>query len=73
MTEPRTVTWECLLGPVTPLTVLAELHQRGVSVSQWTAEVWHSQAVHDAAQLAGVAYDDFAALVERELLFVTHG
>ena len=73
MTEPRTVTWEHLLGPMTPLTVLAELRDRGLHVSQWTAEVWRTQAAHDAARFAGIAYDDFVALVERELLFAAYG
>ena len=73
MTELRTVTWEHLLEPETPLTVLAEVRRRGLDAAQWADEVWRTGTVHDATRFGGVAYDDFVALVERELLFAAHG
>ena len=73
MPESMTVTWGCLLGPATPLTVLAEVRRRGLNATRWADEVWRTRTVHDAAHFAGVAYDDFVALVERELLFAPHG
>ena len=73
MTDLPAVTWTEVLGPRTPETVLAELRDRALHVSQWTAEVWRSRAVHDPARLDGLTYADFVALVEWELLFVAHG
>ena len=73
MTEPWTVTWERLLGPMTPLTVLAEVRRRGLDATRWADEVWRTRTVHDTARVAGVSYGDFVAMVERELLFAAHG
>ncbi len=73
MTHSTDGTWERVLGPLTPHLVLAELQCRHQDATWWADERWQQLSAHDPARLAGVGYDDFVALVEREILFAVHG
>ncbi len=73
MTDSTDGTWERVLGPLTPLLVLAELQRRHLDATRWADERWQRLSAQDHARLAGVRYDDFVALVEREILFAVHG
>ena len=73
MTHLTDGTWKRVLGPLTPQLVLAELQRRHLDATRWADERWWWLSAQDPARLAGVRYDDFVALVEREILFAVHG
>ena len=73
MTYSTDGTWERVLRPLTPHLVLADLQRRHLDATRWADEQWHWLSTQDPARLAGVGYDDFVALVEREILFAVHG
>ena len=73
MTHSTDGIWQRVLAPLTPHLVLAELQRRHLDATRWADERWQRLSAQDPARLVGVRYDDFVALVEREILFAVHG
>ena len=73
MTYSTDGTWERVLEPLTPHLVLADIQRRQLDATRWADERWGQLSAQDPARLAGVRYEDFVALVEREILFAVHG
>ncbi len=73
MTPSTDRTWERVLAPLTPQLVLADLQRRHLDAPRGADERWGRLSAQNAALLVGLGYDDFVALVEREILFAVHG